>query len=222
MFESASRFKLGGPTTGLLPAHTARLAILVSCLNVCIFSILLTFCACFSAVLHTRTVIYSTVKRNSMKNLHCTMMISHLHLLVNHRKKSGSVVAVLQKEKISGRGWRSGLKHAEHNGVIHGPAPVGKRKSLRIQLIYCIQCANRPDLGYYLAGTLRRPWPKTNSAFNHWSPTTHLWKMLSPMTAISPGQLVHFKWRVWVLWRTSFKLCPSSLLDSSNIPLLQL
>ncbi|KIM50799.1 hypothetical protein SCLCIDRAFT_1225090 [Scleroderma citrinum Foug A] len=28
VFESASRFKLGGPTTGLLPAHTARLAIL--------------------------------------------------------------------------------------------------------------------------------------------------------------------------------------------------
>ena len=118
-----------------MPCHTSKLSERLYS----IFSILLTFCVHFSAVSHMRTVNCSTVKRNSMKNLCCMMTIPHVHL-VNHRKKSGSVVAVLQKEKISGRKWRSGLMHAEHSGAIHGLALVGKRKSLQIQF-YCIQRA---------------------------------------------------------------------------------
>ena len=65
-------------------------------------------------------------------SLSCRKKIPHTHLVLNHKEKSRSMVAVSRKEKISGCKLRSGLMHAGNNGVIHGLPLVEVGKSLGI------------------------------------------------------------------------------------------
>lgn len=131
VFEAASKYKIGGPTSGLGPAYTARLAILVrgDQLSKFYLTTLMYYSSDVSLTkIPNSLTVKKTLRMTQVRHSHPTSHRNPPDLLpVNPRRKSENA-AVWRKERITGPKWKSGSTPAGSSGGTHGLPKGGVRK----------------------------------------------------------------------------------------------